>query len=212
MGSENLDECAYFGDDIIDLTCMFAIKEAGGFVGCPADAVKEVKAIAHYICENNAGQGAMREFSEWLIKPKIDNKIIQNRVNEAIEYISKLDVSFLRLGKYVVNDNFFYIVQEYMSKGTDDIFLKSHRKYIDIQWIVEGNEVIQIANISSLTVKEKYNAEKDIILWNLPTQMIQMNLNEEGYVVLYPEYAYKNCSFMNISKNIKKIVGKVKIF
>jgi 3-deoxy-D-manno-octulosonate 8-phosphate phosphatase (KDO 8-P phosphatase) len=57
---------AYIGDDINDLPCMYAIKEAGGVIGCPADAVKEVKAIAHYIAEHNGGDGAVREFIEWL--------------------------------------------------------------------------------------------------------------------------------------------------
>lgn len=61
-------DCAYIGDDILDLQCMEPIKESGGFVGCPADAAKEVKEIADYVCVKNGGDGAVREFIEWLIK------------------------------------------------------------------------------------------------------------------------------------------------
>ena len=57
---------AYIGDDILDLQCIKPIKEAGGIVGCPADAAKEVKEISSYICSNKGGEGAVREFIEML--------------------------------------------------------------------------------------------------------------------------------------------------
>ena len=72
VGKENLCYCSYFGDDLIDLQCMKPIQDAGGIVGCPADAVQEIKAVADYICLAKAGDGALREFAEWLVKPQID--------------------------------------------------------------------------------------------------------------------------------------------
>ena len=58
---------AYIGDDINDLVCMQYIKEAGGIIGCPADAIKEVVAIADFVSSKNGGNGAVREFIEWLL-------------------------------------------------------------------------------------------------------------------------------------------------
>lgn len=58
---------AYIGDDINDLCCMEPIKEAGGFIGCPADAVDKVKAIADFISTRNGGDGSVREFIEWIL-------------------------------------------------------------------------------------------------------------------------------------------------
>ena len=49
----NLSETAYIGDDINDLPCMQLVKEAGGIVGCPSDAVKAVKDISDYIAEHD---------------------------------------------------------------------------------------------------------------------------------------------------------------
>ena len=56
-----LGNCAYMGDDIIDLECMKAIKDAGGVAACPADAVDEVKAVADFVASKNGGYGAVRE-------------------------------------------------------------------------------------------------------------------------------------------------------
>ena len=61
-----LSEIAYIGDDILDLQCMLPIKNNGGIVGCPKDAVKEVIKIASFISSRNGGDGAVREFIEYL--------------------------------------------------------------------------------------------------------------------------------------------------
>lgn len=63
----DLSNCAYIGDDILDLSCMLPIKEAGGLVGCPADAVKKVINISDFISSKNGGYGAVREFIEYII-------------------------------------------------------------------------------------------------------------------------------------------------
>lgn len=65
---KDLSTVAYIGDDINDLICMKAVKEAGGMVGCPADAASEVVEIADYICKKKGGDGAVREFIEQIIK------------------------------------------------------------------------------------------------------------------------------------------------
>lgn len=61
-----LSEVAYIGDDVNDLPCMRAVAEAGGLVGCPADAVPEVVAAADFVSARDGGRGAVREFIEWL--------------------------------------------------------------------------------------------------------------------------------------------------
>ena len=53
-----LKDIAYIGDDLNDLPCI----ELCGVTACPQDAVEEVKQKVNYICKNNGGQGAVREF------------------------------------------------------------------------------------------------------------------------------------------------------
>ena len=48
-GEKYLNTVSYIGDDINDLSCMKPVKEAGGLVGCPADAVQKVIDIADYV-------------------------------------------------------------------------------------------------------------------------------------------------------------------
>lgn len=51
------ESIAYIGDDLNDLPPMALV----GYVGCPADSCKEVKAVANYVSTIKGGQGAARD-------------------------------------------------------------------------------------------------------------------------------------------------------
>lgn len=57
----------YIGDDLNDLECMKWVKSKNGIVGCPKDAADQVRAIADHVSTNNGGEGAVRDFIEWII-------------------------------------------------------------------------------------------------------------------------------------------------
>lgn len=212
VGESNIGKCAYFGDDILDLKCMIPIQEAGGIVGCPVDAVKEVKAIADYICISKAGEGALREFSEWLVETKEDDTVIEGRINNAIAYLKELKISEQDIGKkQIVNENFNYTIQSYMTKPSNECKLESHRKYVDIQIMISGNEAMDIADISRLKIQGEYDEERDIMFWKEPKRMARTTLREGDAIVLYPENAHRGAVSVADSEKVIKIVGKVKI-
>ena len=70
--TQDFSEVAYIGDDINDLSCMEAVKVAGGIIGCPKDAVEKVLEIADYVAGHNGGDGAVRDFIEWLVIQKCE--------------------------------------------------------------------------------------------------------------------------------------------
>jgi len=63
-----LDELAYVGDDVNDLGAIRSV----GLACCPADAMAEVAAAAHYVCRLPGGRGAFREVAELLIRARIE--------------------------------------------------------------------------------------------------------------------------------------------
>lgn len=66
--TRNLSTVAYIGDDLNDLSCMISVKEAGGLVGCPRDAVEKIVELADFVSNRNGGNGAVRDFIEWIIE------------------------------------------------------------------------------------------------------------------------------------------------
>ena len=56
--------------------------------------------------------------------------------------------------------------QVYLTKARPDGFFESHRKYIDIQVVVSGEELMEVAEIGLLPVRVGYDADKDVILYS----------------------------------------------
>lgn len=65
--TNDLQSVAYIGDDINDLQIMDAVKAAGGVIGAPHDAVQKVLDIADFVSPHDGGNGAVRDFIEWII-------------------------------------------------------------------------------------------------------------------------------------------------
>lgn len=211
VGSDNLGTCAYFGDDILDLKCMLLIKEAGGVIACPSDAVSEVRSASDYVCINKAGDGALREFCEWMARTDRNFVDIKNKVSDALDYLLGLEVTASDVGKHIVSPTFYYSIQNYTTKPECECKLESHRKYVDIQIIVRGVEAMDIADISRLSLSEPYDVEKDVMFWNPPERMARTILKTGDYIVLYPENAHRGAIKVVDGHTVLKIVGKVEI-
>ena len=65
---KNLSRVAYIGDDVNDLSCMRAVRQQGGIVGCPSDAVLEVIEASNFVSRFHGGAGAVRDFIEYICK------------------------------------------------------------------------------------------------------------------------------------------------
>lgn len=57
-------EIGYIGDDLNDINAM----KMCGFIGCPADACRQVRDIAGYISQFKGGRGAVRDCVEYLLE------------------------------------------------------------------------------------------------------------------------------------------------
>lgn len=57
-------QLAYIGDDLIDIPAASVC----GTIGCPSNSVDKMQDIADYVCRCAGGDGAIREFIEWIIR------------------------------------------------------------------------------------------------------------------------------------------------
>jgi 3-deoxy-D-manno-octulosonate 8-phosphate phosphatase (KDO 8-P phosphatase) len=62
----SLEQVCYIGDDLLDLGLL----RRAGLAVAVADAVPEVRAVAHYVTRTPGGQGAVREVVELLLRAK----------------------------------------------------------------------------------------------------------------------------------------------
>ena len=128
----------------------------------------------------------------------------------AFDFLVKAVSENLPSGRYDIDgDSVFAFIQEYESK-TESSF-EAHKKYIDIQFIVFGTEVIYSGEIDNFTVKAEYDAEKDIMFLNDYNKAVKLVLSDGEYGIFFPWDAHKpGLCFDGKPDNVKKIVVKVK--
>ena len=59
----------------------------------------------------------------------------------------------------------FVMEQAYLTKPRAEGFFESHRAYIDLQVVFEGEEVMELVDAARITVKDPYNPERDLITY-----------------------------------------------
>jgi 3-deoxy-D-manno-octulosonate 8-phosphate phosphatase (KDO 8-P phosphatase) len=69
-------EVAFIGDDLGDLEVIKSV----GFSAAVADAHSVVKEHSHFICQNSGGNGAVREFIEFILSTQKKWEMIQQNV------------------------------------------------------------------------------------------------------------------------------------
>ena len=57
------------------------------------------------------------------------------------------------------------MIQEGETRALEGAEFESHKNFLDLQWILEGKEMMEYANIHDLTETVPYNAEKDITFY-----------------------------------------------
>lgn len=210
-----LQEVAYVGDDINDLACMRLIKENGGIIGAPSNACRQVKAVADYVSSFSGGDGAVRDFVEYLVEINKESRQVltslEERCMEAVDFLTKLRGDDLTAGRHDVDENFYYNIQEYETKVNPSKHFESHVKYVDVQVLISGEETLQVVDVNRLRVEEPYDEVKERILYYATTEAASIVLRSGTFVVLYPKDAHRTIAFNGNPGKVKKIVGKVKI-
>jgi YhcH/YjgK/YiaL family protein len=80
----------------------------------------------------------------------------------------------------------FALEQVYHAKRREDVFLESHRKYIDVQLVLAGAERMEVIDISRLTVSESYLAERDLIKYADSTATSHLRMNAGNVAIFFP--------------------------
>jgi YhcH/YjgK/YiaL family protein len=128
---------------------------------------------------------------------------------KAFAFVTDPELMLLDNGKYEIDgDNVFALVSEYKTRDEIDGKFEAHKKYIDIQFLQKGTELIGYAPFKEQEIVTGYNQEKDIIFFTGEKSFIKM---ERGmFAVFFPYELHMPGIKSIIREDVKKIVVKVK--
>jgi len=130
---------------------------------------------------------------------------------KAIEFLRLRDITNLIDGKIEIDgDRVFALVQRYETVKTDTPKFEYHKKYIDVQYIASGEEVIGWAPVARMKISEAYDVEKDICFGTVPTgQWTPVFLQAGQLAVFYPEDGHAPKLSTHSPSSVMKIVIKI---
>jgi YhcH/YjgK/YiaL family protein len=102
----------------------------------------------------------------------------------------------------------FANVQTYSPKAKRGIF-EAHRKYIDLQFLLEGEEKIDVEDISRTEVSIAYDPASDYEAHTAPTYST-LRLKKFDCAVLFPEDVHRP-GVKAASDTVRKIVVKIAV-
>jgi len=80
------------------------------------------------------------------------------------DFLARTDLARLENGRHEINDTqAFALVAREQGRGKENSLLEAHRKYLDIQYIIEGEDLIGwLPTASCRRVSSPYDAERDL--------------------------------------------------
>jgi biofilm protein TabA len=108
-------------------------------------------------------------------------------------------------------DRIYALIQSYKSKmERHSPTFEAHRKYIDIQYIVSGAEILGWAPLDTATITVPYDEEKDVLLGTVAVdEWTPVRFTGGQVIVLYPTDAHAPSLAIDHPETIKKIVMKI---
>ncbi|MBN2456772.1 MAG: YhcH/YjgK/YiaL family protein [Sedimentisphaerales bacterium] len=151
-----------------------------------------------------------------MIVDKIENAHIYNAIStgltKALEILKDPALGEQEKGRYEVDgENVFYMVQQYTTKPVEQSKLEAHKTYIDVHYIVKGNELVGYTSLDNPKLPAAHYDKGDDRLYDVPDNISRIILTPGTFCVAFPQDAHMPCCQIKGPEEVKKIVVKVKM-
>lgn len=135
---------------------------------------------------------------------------LEPAVRRSLEYARAHDLAPLEKGRHDVDgDALYFNVAEYTTGPSEEKAYEAHRAYIDVHYMIQGEEQIEVAFVSRMEQGE-YQPEGDYLPVS-GTAAACVTLREGDFLVCYPEDGHKPGVQTGAPRAIKKAIFKVAV-
>jgi YhcH/YjgK/YiaL family protein len=114
-------------------------------------------------------------------------------------------------GRIDLSGGSFALEQTYVPKPRPEGFFESHRKYIDVQVIVEGEELMEVEDVGRLAISTAYNPERDLIKYADTGVASVLRMRAGDVAVFLPEDGHMPSLHWRGTGLVRKTVVKVPV-
>ena len=130
------------------------------------------------------------------------------KISLALNHISTTDFDNKETGRYEIDgDDIYVMVNDFNTKHIGECRLEGHRKYIDVQYVAKGSELMGYVPLSDQAVTAEYDDERDVAFFE--GNPLFVRLDKGMFVIFFPEDLHM--PGIGAGAEVRKIVVKVKI-
>ena len=131
------------------------------------------------------------------------------RFRKALDYMAETDLAAVPDGRYELEgDDLFVSLSTYETKPANDT-PETHRKYIDIQFLISGREWMDVAPLANMTEVAEARPEGDI--WLHKGTGVRLPLGGGRFLALFPGDGHAPSIGPNGPAPARKCVAKVRV-
>ena len=105
----------------------------------------------------------------------------------------------------------FALEQVYCTKPRAQAVFETHRKFVDVQVIFEGGEIMEVTHPGSLTIRDAYNTERDATFYHDATGGSVLRLRVGDAAIYFPDDAHMGALQVTGPQLVRKVVIKVPV-
>lgn len=133
------------------------------------------------------------------------------KFQSAFAFLHRKDLADLPEGWIELDNGVRASVQHYTTMAAETLDFETHEKFFDVQYLIEGVELIGVVGREGLVEKTPYDTTNDVTFYEEPVLSGAVLLRAGDYVILAPEDAHKPRCLAGEAMPVKKIVLKVPV-
>ena len=129
-----------------------------------------------------------------------------------LEFLRDTNVRDLPEGDIDIKGKDLYVkVLRYVPKEAEENNFETHRVYTDVQVIVDGVEMMQVAPLDCLRKKAEYTDAGDFQFFSAAGDISDIVVQKGQFIVFFPQEAHRpGCRYQNSDTPVMKLVFKAK--
>lgn len=145
---------------------------------------------------------------------ELESKIYPAAILKALKYLKNTDFTKIENGTYEIdNQDIFAKIFEIETRKCTEQKPEAHEKYIDIQFSIEGNELIGFErNTGNQKIRENILEKDDNAFYEKGLENeIYLKMNKGNFAILFPNDIHRPGCSVKENKKIRKAVVKVAV-
>ena len=133
------------------------------------------------------------------------------RWKKVFEFLKENNLSTLPLGKQSLGEDVTVNVQEYMTREPGNEQLEGHKKYIDLQYVVDGCELQGYAKLATaLEVVNPYDEKRDVVHYKVPVIEYHV-VRPDHFTIFFPDDIHMTNIQYGEKAKVRKVVFKIAV-